>query len=61
MSHRTPKERRDRERREKLAAHRGLATWGERLVPLGSFRAATEQAGRALSPAARAEAVASYL
>ncbi|MDH3405158.1 MAG: metallophosphoesterase family protein [Acidobacteriota bacterium] len=30
-------------------------------MPLGSFRAATEQAGRALSPAARAEAVASYL
>jgi hypothetical protein len=35
--------------REKLTAHRGLATWGEKLVPLGSFRAATQNAGLALS------------
>jgi hypothetical protein len=43
-----------------LTAHRGLATWGERLVPLGSFRAATAEAGRQLSPAEREEAVAAY-
>ncbi len=39
--------------REKLSAHRGLATWGEKLVPLGSFRAASDKAGIALSPAER--------
>ncbi len=29
-----------------LTAHRGLATWGERLVPLAEFRAAAAAAGR---------------
>jgi hypothetical protein len=43
-----------------LTAHRGLATWGERLVPLGSFRAATAEAGRELSPAEREEAAVAY-
>ncbi len=33
----------------KLAAHRGLATWGERLVPLGAFRAAAAGEGRRLA------------
>jgi hypothetical protein len=36
-----------------LARHRGLATWGERLVPLGEFRAAAARSGRALDPAER--------
>ncbi len=50
MSPRTPKETRSPERdTSKLTAHRGLATWGERLVPLGEFRQATAAAGRALS------------
>lgn len=39
--------------REKLTAHRGMATWGERLVPLGEFREAARRAGRELSPAER--------
>ncbi len=47
--------------REKLSAHRGLATWGEKLVPLGSFRAATEKSGLALSPAERDARVREFL
>jgi len=37
----------------KLTAHRGMATWGERLVPLGEFRRATARVGRQLSRAER--------
>ncbi len=44
-----------------LTRHRGLATWGERLVPLGEFRRAAAAAGRALPAAARMAAVADYL
>ncbi|HEX2641917.1 MAG TPA: hypothetical protein VHU81_02915, partial [Thermoanaerobaculia bacterium] len=54
-----PEERKARER-ERLTAHRGLATWGERLVPLGEFRAAAARAGRHLSPDERAAAVAAF-
>jgi hypothetical protein len=63
MSGRTPKDDRDEKRRErdKLTAHRGLATWGEKLVPLGEFRRATGAAGRALSSVEREREVASYL
>ncbi len=46
---------------EKLAAHRGLATWGEKLVSLGSFRAAAEAAGVALSAAEREHEVRDFL
>lgn len=60
-SPKTPKELRDRERRQKLTSHRGMATWGERLVSLGSFRRATERAGRTLSHAEREAAAARYL
>ena len=42
--------------RNKLAAHRGLATWGEKLVPLERFREATARSGRSLDPKARLEA-----
>jgi len=35
--------------REKLTAHRGMATWGERLVPLGEFKEAAREVGRHLS------------
>jgi hypothetical protein len=44
----------------KLTAHRGLATWGERLLPLDDFRAATAGAGHCLSADERAAAVAAY-
>ncbi len=44
----------------KLTAHRGLATWGERLVPLGEFRDAAAAAGQELSAAARATAAAAH-
>jgi len=46
---------------KKLTAHRGLATWGERLVPLGAFHAATAAAGRSLTPAERDAAAHAYL
>jgi hypothetical protein len=63
MSPRTPKDDRDEKRRDSsnLTAHRGLATWGEKLVPLGEFRAATAAAGRELSPAEREAAVGEFL
>ena len=41
-----------------LTLHRGLATWGERLVPLADFRRAPAEAGLRLSPEERAAAVA---
>lgn len=54
MSNRKPEDPKARDRRAeeraKLTAHRGLATWGERLVPLGDFRRAVEDAGRRLTP-----------
>ncbi len=33
----------------KLTVHRGMATWGEKLVPLGEFRHAVDAAGRQLA------------
>jgi hypothetical protein len=47
--------------RDKLTAHRGLATWGERLVPLAEFRAAARSAGRRLPAAEREAARRGYL
>ena len=44
----------------KLTVHRGMATWGERLVPLETFREATEKAGLKLSPEEREAAARSY-
>lgn len=44
----------------KLTIHRGLATWGENLVPLDDFRKAAAVSGAKLSPDKRAEAVRSY-
>jgi len=44
-------------RKAKLTAHRGLATWGEKLVPLGEFRRAADGAGRRLSDAQRDAAI----
>ena len=37
----------------RLGGHRGHATWGDRLVPLGEFRAAAAAAGETLAPAER--------
>ena len=55
MGHRPPEDAEERRRRERerLVAHRGKATLGERLVPLGDFRRAAAAAGRALSPEER--------
>ena len=62
MSNRTPGDDAERRRRAsaKLTAHRGQATWGERLVPLGEFRRAAAAAGRRLSDAERAAAAARH-
>ena len=63
MTNRPPSDHDDQARRarEKLTAHRGLATWGERLVPLGEFRRAAAETGRALSAAERQAATGSFL
>ena len=44
-----------------LTAHRGMATWGERLVPVGEFRDAVSSAGRRLDEAQRTAAARSFL
>ena len=51
MSYRPPKDldEQARQARAKLTAHRGMATWGEKLVPLGAFRQAAAATGLALS------------
>jgi hypothetical protein len=56
MANRPPRDHDEQQRqaKAKLTAHRGMATWGERLVPLGSFRGATGAAGRRLPETARA-------
>lgn len=63
MGNRPPRDEDEQKRqaREKLTAHRGKATWGEKLVPLGDFRSATEEAGRELSEEARRRARQEYL
>lgn len=47
--------------REKLTAHRGMATWGDSLVPLGVFRQAAGAVGRRLSGEERAAERRRYL
>ena len=44
----------------KLTAHRGLATWGEKLVPLAAFRQAVTEAGVKLAPEEREEMLRAY-
>lgn len=46
---------------DKLTAHRGMATWGEKLVPLGEFRQAVQQYGRQLDDAGRRGETERYL
>ena len=62
MSNRIPKDPDEQARQAstKLTSHRGMATWGETLVPLGTFRKAAAEAGLQLSPEERAEALRSY-
>ncbi|HEV7503964.1 MAG TPA: metallophosphoesterase family protein [Thermoanaerobaculia bacterium] len=45
---------------EKLTVHRGLATWGERLVPLATFRQAAAEAGLTQTPEEREAALRTY-
>jgi hypothetical protein len=47
--------------RARLGAHRGLATWGERLVPLHDFRRAVTRHGRALAEGERRAEVRGFL
>lgn len=54
-------ERTREEARATLARHRGMATWGERLVPLGDFRRAASRIGRQLGPAEQEAERAAYL
>ena len=68
MSQRIPEDPASKTRRElkasqidKLKAHRGKATWGEKLVPLGEFHRAAQTYGRRLDAAERRQAVSSYL
>lgn len=51
----------EREYRQRLTAHRGKATWGEKLVPLEEFRRAAAASGREGSEEERARARAAYL
>jgi Calcineurin-like phosphoesterase superfamily domain len=44
----------------KLTVHRGLATWGEKLVPLSAFREAAARKGLALSDEERESALLAY-
>jgi hypothetical protein len=46
--------------KDKLSGHRGMATWGEKLVPLSRFRQAAAGVGRALAPAEREAVLRSY-
>ena len=58
-------EARRRNRREtakdKLTVHRGMATWGEKLVPLGEFREAVARHGRRLDSEERQREEARFL
>jgi Calcineurin-like phosphoesterase superfamily domain len=62
MSQRFPEDPAARRAREaRLKAHRGLATWGEKLVPLGEFRQAAVNFGRELDRGGQAQAKATFL
>ncbi|HEY9421056.1 MAG TPA: metallophosphoesterase family protein [Thermoanaerobaculia bacterium] len=62
MSNRIPTDQDEqaRQAKAKLTAHRGMATWGEKLVPLSAFREAAAETGLNLSPEERDAAVLSY-
>ena len=46
----------DHDAKERLKAHRGMATWGEKLVPLAEFRHEVKRYGRHLESTAQAQA-----
>lgn len=50
-----------RELRDKLQSHRGKATWGEKLVPLGDFHRAAASHGRTLDSTRRQQEKQAYL
>jgi hypothetical protein len=62
MSHKPPRDldEQARQARAKLTAHRGMATWGEKLVPIGAFREAATEAGLKLSPEERERSLRAY-
>lgn len=65
MSNRIPEDEELKARRAaeraRLAMHRGKATWGEKLVPLGEFRAEVEKYGRRLDDAEREREVRDFV
>ena len=61
MSQRPPQDQVGKETRDKLTAHRGLATRGERLVPIGEFRREVLEHGRRLGEAQRRREEAVFL
>jgi hypothetical protein len=61
VGYRNPNEISTQSASDKLASHRGLATWGERLVPLGDFRQAVILHGKVLSSQERRAQMASFL
>ncbi|MFL6259866.1 MAG: metallophosphoesterase family protein [Thermoanaerobaculia bacterium] len=62
MSYKPPRDldEQARQARAKLTAHRGMATWGEKLVPLAAFRQAAAREGLALPQEERESAVLAY-
>ncbi|HEY3570791.1 MAG TPA: metallophosphoesterase family protein [Thermoanaerobaculia bacterium] len=62
MSFRPPKDldEQARQARAKLTAHRDMATWGEKLVPLAAFRQAAARKGLKLAQGDRESAVLAY-
>jgi hypothetical protein len=62
VSHKPPRDldEQARQARAKLTAHRGMATWGEKLVPLAAFRQAAAREGLALPQEERESAVLAY-
>jgi hypothetical protein len=62
MSYKPPRDLDEQERqaRAKLTAHRGMATWGEKLVPIGAFRQAAAETGLRLTSEEREAALSAY-
>ncbi len=61
MTGRDPKKIRESKVDSQLTSHRGLATWGDKLVPLDEFRLASAGVGRELSESDRLTEIESFL
>ncbi len=61
MKNRNPKELTAKGASSPLTAHRGLATWGDKLVPLAAFRREVQAHGRSLAPAERSHSRRGFL